>query len=667
MTCITHVLLPAVDQPKGPNDWVIDKLALRRLVRPILSRAWPALEAALVSASAGPARAALARLTPSEVTNSLSIDTLMGLATGTIGTEALANAWAAGRPLNGVTHPPSGVWILGNHTLLEAQRMFGPYADGLLPDAASLLVEAGKSDAFVGTFQPNGSHVTVTWRQAGTVTGAKPLPGLPRNLAHWPVEMRPAAHLCLTARKETSISAGTPDEWGMRRQAADALKAKPARSAKASAAQTTTTPATKGTAPMTIHANTSPDSPSAAPLTVDDAFRNPLNALLQASRLPPIDTMLRHIAELRTLEREVVMVNNKASTLQTELDKLKSTSVGGGITLTIDGSVASPATSTSGWPNYTVGTEKAAKVFNVPSALHKSFDFDVPVFQWSAPCQHVPDLDKDYIFRPHLLLTVLYALITGENLWLSGHTGTGKSTLVAQVCARMGWPMARINLDSEITRLDLMGRDVLTQVNGQTITRFEEGILPWALQRPCVLLLDECDFGRPDVMYCLQRVNEGGGITLTEDGGRHIAPHPMFRVVATANTLGQGDETGLYQGARIQSAAFLDRFTVWGQVDAMPRPDVKNLITARVPGIADADADKVAQYVIEHGVAFRERQVGTPVSPRSAVAIARAMVTFSALMPPLKAREKAMAQAIIDRAPETDRKALVGIIDRVWK
>jgi cobaltochelatase CobS subunit len=267
------------------------------------------------------------------------------------------------------------------------------------------------------------------------------------------------------------------------------------------------------------------------------------------------------------------------------------------------------------------------------------------------------------------LFRVLMALVTNQRAYLHGHTGTGKTTLVEQVCARLGWPFLRLNFDSEITRLDLIGRDTLVQQDGVTVSRFVDGILPQALQGPYVLCFDEIDFVRPDVAYVMQRVLEGDGLVLTEDGGRIVKPHPMSRLIATANTVGQGDEHGMYQGARPQSLALLDRFTVWAQIDYLDAKDRETLVTTRVPALEPELRRRLCQYVDEHVRAFTGAKVLQPISPRGMIALAEAIVTWTRHMPASGRREavgQAVAQTILDRATAQDRAVLKGIADRVF-
>jgi cobaltochelatase CobS subunit len=309
---------------------------------------------------------------------------------------------------------------------------------------------------------------------------------------------------------------------------------------------------------------------------------------------------------------------------------------------------------------------KASEVFALATTL---LDFDVPTFHWSTRHPHVPAVDPGYIFRPMELFRVLMALVTNQRAYLHGHTGTGKTTLVEQVCARLQWPFLRLNFDSEITRLDLIGRDTLVQEGGVTVSRFADGIPPQALQGPYVLCFDEIDFVRPDVAYVMQRVLEGDGLVMTEDGGRIVHPHPMARIIATANTVGQGDEHGMYQGARPQSLALLDRFTIWARIDYLDAADRERLISTRVPDLAPELRRRLCQYIDEHIRAFTGAKVLQPISPRGIVALGEALVLWNRHMPSGSRRqaiEQAVAQTVLDRATVQDRAVLKGIADRVF-
>lgn len=324
------------------------------------------------------------------------------------------------------------------------------------------------------------------------------------------------------------------------------------------------------------------------------------------------------------------------------------------------------AGNSKGIPNGKLKTIKAHAAFGITTGKEQ-FDFDLPMFDWDAPHPYVPEIDTDYQFQPVPLLRALWALATNQKAWIHGHTGTGKSTLIEQIAARLNWPMIRINFDSEITRMDLIGRDVLTQSGGSVTTRFEDGTLPKAMQMPCILLCDEMDFIRPDVAYVMQRALENKGLLITEDGGRLITPDPMFRIVATANTKGSGDDTGRYMGARPQSGAFLDRFTCWIEVDYMTPASVKKLIAAKAKGVSQKVVDILGAYAKEHWIGFRNGDILQPLSPRGLISAANAYTFFSGIMPEAEAVKQAIRTTISERCTETDAQTIDGLVQRVTK
>lgn len=387
-----------------------------------------------------------------------------------------------------------------------------------------------------------------------------------------------------------------------------------------------------------------------------------VNGALASANLPKIEDLLATRDQYDSAVAQLKAVQSEANRLKAETEDLRSK---------LTTSVAMPAiiqASASGtWPAYKVELVSAADVFEVPAAHRNSFNLKVPTIVWEgAPPADVPAIDPDYVLRPEPLISTVFGIVTNTNIVAVGETGTGKTTHFEQVAARMRMPVSVINLDSEITRLDIMGRDVLDVSNGASVTRFEEGIVPRAMQRAGFLILDEFDFGRPDVMYALQRLLTGTGITLTEDGGRYIAPHPFFRVMATGNTKGTGDETGFYQGARIQSAAFLNRFGVWIEIGYMSPGTIEELLKKRVPGLSDAIAKQVAQYTAEHQRAFTERNVTVPFSMRDAVHMARSLSVFASLLDKTYAIQFAVKQTVLNRATAQDAATLKGIADRIF-
>jgi cobaltochelatase CobS len=240
---------------------------------------------------------------------------------------------------------------------------------------------------------------------------------------------------------------------------------------------------------------------------------------------------------------------------------------------------------------------------------------------------------------------------------------------VEQVAAHLFWPFMRVNFDSEITRMDLIGRDTLVQESGTTVSKFVDGILPQMMSGPYIGCFDELDFVRPDVAYVMQRMFEGNGLMLTEDGGRIVKPHGMFRMFATGNTVGQGDEFGMYQGARPQSMAMLDRFTVWAHVDYLNERERAKLIETRVPSLAKDMVAKINKYVTEHIEAFKTSKVMQPITPRGYIDLAASLTMFLQVFPSSKqskAIEQAVEMTVLDRASVQDRAVLKGIVNRVF-
>ena len=311
-------------------------------------------------------------------------------------------------------------------------------------------------------------------------------------------------------------------------------------------------------------------------------------------------------------------------------------------------------------PNGKVEMRSVSDIF--PGVTTK--DFKVPYWVWDSKHPEVPEVDPHYIFREELLVRALYAIATNQRMYLQGHTGSGKTTLVEQIAAALNWPFMRINFDSEITRMDLIGRDTLKE--GASV--FVDGMLPKMMQSPYIGVFDEIDFCRPDVAYVMQSVLEGNSFRITEDGGRLVEPHPMFRMFATGNTVGQGDEHGMYQGARPQSLAFLDRFTIWGKVDYLAEAEREQLVKRHFPMLSDEAVKTINKYATEHLNAFETAKILQPISPRGILAVARA-ATFSlnSTKSVNKAIKEALTMSILDRCTASDYAVVKGIIDRVVK
>lgn len=205
------------------------------------------------------------------------------------------------------------------------------------------------------------------------------------------------------------------------------------------------------------------------------------------------------------------------------------------------------------------------------------------IYGFAEPNEHVPSIDSNYCFDADTTLTILAGLMMNRRVLIQGYHGTGKSTHIEQIAARLCWPCIRINLDSHITRTDLIGRDTIVVKDGHQISEFQEGFLPWSIQRPCLLVFDEYDAARPDVMFVIQRVLENEGKFTLLDQGRVITPHPWFRLFATMNTHGTGDKTGLYHGTNPINQGQMDRWNLCVHLDYLPFEKECEIILSKLP------------------------------------------------------------------------------------
>ena len=257
-------------------------------------------------------------------------------------------------------------------------------------------------------------------------------------------------------------------------------------------------------------------------------------------------------------------------------------------------------------------------------------DMQVPAFV--EPNEHVPDTDPTYRFNPSVTLALLAGFARDRRVMVQGLHGTGKSTHIEQVAARLNWPCVRVNLDGHVSRMDLVGKDAVVIRDGQQVTEFQEGIVPWSLQRPMALIFDEYDAGRPDVMFVIQRILERDGQFTLMDQNRVLKPNPFFRLFATANTVGQGNLNGLYHGAQRLNHAQIDRWNIVVSLNYLPREEEVAIVTARVPALADAAGQAVVNAMVavaeltRHG--FRVGDISTLMSPRTVITWAENLEIF---------------------------------------
>ncbi|MBB4684064.1 AAA family ATPase [Amycolatopsis jiangsuensis] len=225
------------------------------------------------------------------------------------------------------------------------------------------------------------------------------------------------------------------------------------------------------------------------------------------------------------------------------------------------------------------------------------FGLDLPltVPAFADPDEYVPERDESYHFDPETTLALLLGFAHNRRVLLHGRHGSGKSTHIEQVAARLNWGCLRVNLDGQVGRLELVGRDVVTVREGKQVTEFREGILPWAVRRPVALVLDEYDAARPDVLFALQRLLEKEGRFPLLERNEVLRAHPAFRIFATANTSGLGDQDGLYQGVRRLNHAQLDRWSVVARLDYVPAAAEVGIVTAQVPGLDRRTAEAMVE------------------------------------------------------------------------
>ncbi|CCG07678.1 cobaltochelatase subunit CobS [Pararhodospirillum photometricum] len=259
-------------------------------------------------------------------------------------------------------------------------------------------------------------------------------------------------------------------------------------------------------------------------------------------------------------------------------------------------------------------------------------DSDMMVPAFSRPSEHVPDRDEAYRFDPDTTLAILAGFAHNRRVMVQGYHGTGKSTHIEQVAARLNWPCIRVNLDSHVSRIDLVGKDAIVLRDGQQITEFREGILPWCLQRPVALVFDEYDAGRPDVMFVIQRVLEVEGRLTLLDQSKVIRPHAFFRLFATTNTVGLGDTTGLYHGTQQINQGQMDRWNIVATLNYLEHDVEVNIALAKQPSYNTAEGRKVIDKMVAVAdlsrAGFINGDISTVMSPRTVLTWAENALIF---------------------------------------
>ena len=260
-------------------------------------------------------------------------------------------------------------------------------------------------------------------------------------------------------------------------------------------------------------------------------------------------------------------------------------------------------------------TCNAKEVFGV------KFGVDIPAF--SKPCEYTPAIDEFYQFDAETTRAVLAGFAYNRRVMVQGYHGTGKSTHIEQIAARLNWPLVRINLDSHVSRIDLVGKDAIVLKDGKQITEFREGLLPWALQNPVALVFDEYDAGRPDVMFVIQRVLEEQGRLTLLDQNKIITPHNAFRLFATTNTVGLGDTSGLYHGTQQINQGQMDRWSILTRLNYLSADAEQNIALSKSPSYNNTKGKAVLAQMVQLASltrqAFVNGDISTVMSPRTVI------------------------------------------------
>ncbi|MCL5777583.1 cobaltochelatase subunit CobS [Limibaculum sp. FT325] len=274
------------------------------------------------------------------------------------------------------------------------------------------------------------------------------------------------------------------------------------------------------------------------------------------------------------------------------------------------------------------GNRNPAELPTVEYSVRELFgiDTDMTVKGFAEPTDRVPEIDPTYRFDRDTTLAILAGFAHNRRVMIQGYHGTGKSTHIEQVAARLNWQCVRVNLDSHISRIDLIGKDAIRLRDGMQVTEFQEGILPWALRTPTAIVFDEYDAGRPDVMFVIQRVLEVDGKLTLLDQNQVIKPHPSFRLFATANTVGLGDTTGLYHGTQQINQGQMDRWSIVTTLNYLPHDAERDIVLAKCPEYRNGREKTISQMVTVADLtrqAFMNGDLSTVMSPRTVIAWAQ--------------------------------------------
>ena len=286
-------------------------------------------------------------------------------------------------------------------------------------------------------------------------------------------------------------------------------------------------------------------------------------------------------------------------------------------------------------PIETADTQLLALAPDLKVSIRETFgvDSDMMVPAFSTRDSHVPDLDEAYKFDPQTTLAICAGFAFDRRVMIQGYHGTGKSTHIEQVAARLNWPLVRVNLDAHVSRIDLVGKDAIVLKDGKQVTEFREGMLPWAIQRPIALVFDEYDAGRPDVMFVIQRVLEAQGKLTLLDQNRVIRPNRFFRLFSTTNTIGLGDTTGLYHGTQQINQGQMDRWSIVTTLNYLPHDVEAEIVLAKAPNYGTPEGKRTLSAMVRVADmtrnAFMNGDISTVMSPRTVITWAQNAEIFA--------------------------------------
>jgi len=266
-----------------------------------------------------------------------------------------------------------------------------------------------------------------------------------------------------------------------------------------------------------------------------------------------------------------------------------------------------------------IDTENPIEEVSSKQTFNIKSDIKIPKFINHS--EHCPTIDKNYLFDENTTLAILLGLKFNKRVFLQGLHGTGKSSHIEQVCARLNWPCIRVNLDSHVSRIDLIGKDSIVLKDNKQVTEFQEGILPWAFQNNIALVFDEYDAGRPDVMFVIQRVLESEGKLTLLDQSKVLSPHPYFRIFATANTVGLGDTSGIYHGTNQINQGQMDRWNIVAKLNYLTEEQEVKIISSKIN--ANEDEIKVIKSMVQLAnltrKGFEQKDISILMSPRTVI------------------------------------------------